>query len=315
MDCELQTVALDQIDLADSTFQISTSHDKANLTPSIQTVGLLQPPIVLPQPGRMTVVCGFRRIAACRDLRYSHVPVWRLQADQSMADCARIAIVDNACQRELNLVEQARALALMHDTADETDSWLKIAERYGLPVSQSAQNRILPLADMAPPLQEAVVRRHIALPVALRIHGMQSDDSKALTAFFISVTAGLNVQRELLEYIEDISRRDRISIAALIRNPDVVAIVADAEISGPQRVQQLRRYFKEKRYPELTRAERRYQDMITKLHLHPRLQLQPPPFFEGSTYRLLYAFKSRNQLKTLQTELERLIHQSRIFPE
>ena len=314
MDCDLQSVALERIDTTDRTFQITTPSDKPELTPSIRSVGLLQPPILLPKEESWIVVGGFRRITACAALHIPRIPAWLLGADCSMAACVRIAIADNAGQRPLNVVEQARALSLICSAVDETEA-PKIAEATGMAVSQKAMARILPLAAMARPLQEGVLSGKVALPVALRIHAMRGEDARELTAFFLTITAGLNVQRELIERIVDVSKRDRVSIAELIRQDAVEAIVNTADTPMPQKVQQLRRYFKEKRYPELSHRENRYQALIKSLQLHPRLHLQPPPFFEGKTYQLSLSIESREQLKTLQADLDRLIEHPHILPE
>ena len=314
MDCDLQTVSLDRIETADRTFQITTSIDKPDLKPFIGSAGLLQPPLLLPKEDKWIVVCGFRRIEACNDLKIRQIPAWILAADHSRNDNIRIAIADNASQRSLNVVEQARALGLICSTADRVQS-LEMAAAFGLPASRKTMNRIMPVAQMSQPLQEGLLTGQIALPVALQIHRMGGDDAQELSTFFLSIHTGLNVQRELMDRIIDICRRDRISIAELIHAKAIAAILKDTDAPMPQRVQQLRGHLKEQRYPELSKTENRYQDLVKSLRLNSRLQLQPPPFFEGKTYRLSLSIESRKQLKSLKADLDRLIDHPSILPE
>lgn len=314
MDCDLQTVSLDRIQTADRTFQITTSIDKPELTPSIRAIGLLQPPVLLPIDCKWMVVCGFRRIQACAALNVLRIPAWVVPADCPKTECIRVAITDNAFQRNLNVVEQARALAMIRRSAGQAEA-LEMAQAFGLPATKKAMDRLLPVAQMHPPLLEGILTGKIALPVALQIYRMGTEEAHALATFFLSITTGLNVQRELLDRIVDICRRDRLSIGELIHGETIAAILNDVEIPMPQRVQRLRRHLKRKRYPELSKTEKQYQDLIKSLQLNPRLQLQPPPFFEGKTYRLTVSVDSREQLKAMRSDLDRLIEHPHILPE
>ena len=68
MDFKVSPVALDRIDTADLTFKITTASDKIDLAPSIGTIGLLQPVVLLKKGDGYTVVCGFRRIRVAASL-------------------------------------------------------------------------------------------------------------------------------------------------------------------------------------------------------------------------------------------------------
>jgi hypothetical protein len=129
------------------------------------------------------------------------------------------------------------------------------------------------------------------------------------------VSTGLNIQRELLELIFEISCRDDIAIPRLLRQSDLTDIMDNGDFSTPQKVQHLRALLKTKRFPELTRAEAAYYRKVKTLKLNPRIQIHPPPFFEGPSYRLSLTIDSRRQLKTLQSELDKLANHPDILPE
>ena len=66
---ELDNVALESIDLTDQTFRISESLECAGLAKSLREVGQLSPVILLgPRERPGTVVCGFRRLHALRNI-------------------------------------------------------------------------------------------------------------------------------------------------------------------------------------------------------------------------------------------------------
>jgi ParB family transcriptional regulator, chromosome partitioning protein len=315
MDYKLSPVSLDQIETDDRTFKISTNENETDLALSISAIGLLQPPILLKQEFGYIVVCGFRRIAACAALAMACIPARILRSDFSKITCAQIAISDNSRQRPLNIVEQSRAYNLVRRFAEGSSAWCDIVESTGLAVSQTAMDRIIPVADMPVAMQDALLEGSIALPVALHINQLNPDDASAFCVFFRTLTTGLNVQRELVELISEISIRDGISIVRLMEQDDISAILANRDFSAPQKVRELRLMLKAKRYPELSRAEALYAQKLKSLKLDPRVQLHPPRFFEGNTYRLSLTVDSRRQLKSLKTELEKLIQHPTLLPE
>ena len=315
MDFEITPVLVDQIQTGDHTFKITTNTETTELVRSISAVGLLQPPVLMKTGRDFTVVCGFRRIDACENLHMARIPARILQSNISKITCAQIAVSDNASQRALNIVEQSRAYALIRKFADRSTAWLKIAESTGLAGSQSAMDRIIPVAGMPGPLQDAILEGSIALPIALQISHLKHDDAKALCCFFRQVTTGLNIQRELLELISDISRRDDIPIARLIAQADTIEIIGNTDFPAPQKAQHLRTMLKAKRYPELSKAEASYNQKVKTLQLNPRIQIHPPRFFEGPSYRLSLTVDSRRQLKSLQSDLEKLVRHPSLLPE
>lgn len=315
MDCKICPVSLDRIETAENTFQITTTTDKADLAASIRAIGLLQPPVLIKKGGFYTVVCGYRRIAACEALNITSIAARVLPPDTSPVNCVRIAISDNTFQRPLNVVEQSRAFALIRRFVDSSTSWLKIAESTGMPASQKAMDRIMPVAGMPAILQDAILYGSIALPVALTVSRLEKNDADALCGFFSTINTGLNIQRELLELILEISRRDDISIARLMKRDDIMAVIENDDSSSPQKTREVRVLLKAERYPELSKAEAVYLRKVKSLKLSPLVQFQPPQFFEGKSYRLTLTVNSRRQLQSLQTELEKLVHHPDLLPQ
>lgn len=315
MDYKIIPVALDQVNTGDHTFKITTNSEINELALSVSAIGLLQPPVLQKKAGGFIVICGFRRIAACKTRNLARIPVRIIAANCPALMCAQIAIADNAHQRPLNIVEQSRAFHLIEKFAGGSPDWLKIAESTGLSGSQTAVDRIMPVASMPVALQGAILEGSIALPIALRINQFEKDDAAALCFFFQRVGAGLNIQREMFESIIEISFRDDIPVNTLLTRSEISDIVRHSDLSAPQKAQQLRTMLKVQRYPEISNAHASYNQKVKTLKLSPRIQIHPPRHFEGKTYRLSLKIDSRRQLKALQPELEKLVQHPSLLPE
>ena len=314
MDFEIAPVALASVRSTDYRFKVTTSDDFSDLAASIGAVGLLQPPVLTKKDDEYVIVCGFRRIAACQALKIEHVQARILPAGISRIRCALMAIADNASQRPLNVIEQSRAYAMIQRHADDGRSWMALARSAGLPDSQSAMDRLLPVVDMPEMLQKGILAGHIALPVASAINRLGRQDAAILTHLFTELNTGLSIQRELLETIGDIALRDGIRIPDLIQRAEIKAVLDNADLSKPQRVHELRRLLKKRRFPELSRAEAAFQRALQSVKLNPQIHVQPPPFFEGKQYRITMTVDSRRQLKSLMAELEKLASHSHLLP-
>lgn len=315
MDFSIHSIPLAKIETEDQTFKITTNPDVTDLALSISAIGLLQPPLFVRNGQRYTIVSGFRRIAACQAANMDNIQA-RIGPDGSpWIDYARCAIAENAFQRPLNVVEQSRAFALIRRFADNSADWSGIAASAGLPHSQTAMDRILPIVDMPESMQRAIVDNLIALPIALHINQLKAEDVLSLSDFFIQINAGLNVQRELLALICEISKRDEISITHLLDQNDISAILENRDSPSPHKVRQLRQLLRILRYPELSKAEAAYNQTIKSLKLNPCVQLQPPRFFEGTCYQLTLTLNSRRQLRSLLPDVEKIANHPHILPE
>lgn len=315
MDYRFGTVALDRIDTTDRTYQITTCSDTAALAQSIHALGLLQPPMLMGRGADYAVICGFRRIDACRSLNLAEIPARLVSVDCPPITCTRMAIADNAMQRPLNVVEQSRAVALIRRLAGDAPDWLMIAASLGLPGSQSALERIMPVAAMPKALQDAVLDNRIALSIALQINQLEPEAAMALGNLLCQLNTGLNLQRELLVMISETALRDDIPIADLLARDEIVAITENPGLDPPRKTREMRQVLKSRRYPELSKAEAEFQRALKSLKLNSSIQLQPPPFFEGRTFRLILNIDSRRQLKALLAEVEKLAAHPLLLPE
>lgn len=315
MDYDVRSVRLSRIDTTDQTFRITTTSDSADLVLSIRRVGLLQPPLLVPNGNAFSVVYGFRRIAACRSIPLTHMAA-RIDAHRLPGiQHAQLAIADNACQRQLNVVEQSRALALLRRFTTDSAVLSAAAESVGLPGSQTAIDRLSPIADMPETLQMAIVRGSIALPVAMSISKLQPGDAVVMADLLNRINTGLNNQRELLELIVEMAIIQEMPISRFLEQKEIATIL-DADASPwPQRVQRLRQVLKKRRYPELSKAEDAFHQAIDAINVNSAIQLQPPRFFEGKSFRLTLTTHSRRHLKSLLPDLEKIASHPHILPD
>ncbi|MEJ5359732.1 MAG: ParB/RepB/Spo0J family partition protein [Desulfobacterales bacterium] len=292
---------------ADDRFRISTGDDAADLAASIARIGLLHPPLVVRREGRIILISGFRRFAACRTLGWRNLPVRLPEKEPSPRECARLAVAENAWSRPLNLIEQSRAVGLLAAFSPGGKIDIAEARAAGLRGSEDFLNRIAPLCRTPEAVQEAILEESISFWTACELAAMPAGEAEALALLFRRLKAGLNVQREILTRLREIALREGISIASVLESPAVQELRDDGGSDPNEKTRALRELLRRRRYPFLSAAEDRFRALLRELPSAPGLRLQPPRDFEGKRFSLQLEFETPEEACSLREKLDALL--------
>lgn len=293
---KIETVKLAGIDCTDNTYRITTETNIADLIASIKKVGLLNPPSLLKNNSAYSIVCGFRRIEACRRLGWSHVDARILDPGTQKADCAGIAVTDNALQRPLNLIEQSRSLALVSGFIKDDDMLAQELSALGLPENQSVIKKIKKICRLSRPIQRAILSDIVSLAMALELGRLAPDDAADFVELFENLKLSLNKQREILTLVQEIALREDLAVSEVLNDDHLQAILNQTDLDKNQKTGIIRFYLKQRRFPAITSAERVFEKLIKELRLPSGIKLIPPNNFEGSKYTLRFNFSDLPEL-------------------
>jgi hypothetical protein len=292
------SVSLNRIDDQDHRYKISTGGPSESLVASIGRAGILTPPVLLPiKDDVLIIISGFRRIASLRRLGVNETVAWVLDREVAPERCVEIAIMDNVVQRELNPVEQGRAILLLETLYADADKVCQVAGELGISLNPGVASKLRMAAQMNDPLQKALLNGDVALPIALQLADMADPSVAESIAALIGATGlGLNRQRELLDWLTSISRREKISMRKLLDEKQIIEVVENPDLDRKQKGHLLRHYFRQRRYPAMVDIENRFHKAIKSLHLGQGLHLEPPPYCEGTTDTLRIDFSDPDEL-------------------
>ncbi|MBN2707086.1 MAG: ParB N-terminal domain-containing protein [Deltaproteobacteria bacterium] len=281
-------VSLTEIDFAERSFPFSWGPGSDALADSLAAVGVLQPPLLTEGDNGFRIVCGRRRLEYLRERTdATSVLVTALVEDGAEAELFRLALWENRAIREFNLVETADIYLAAEKLFPAARLEGEIMPVLALPRRPRFIKRCRIIASFPEGLR--------ALTAAGAVDGETVDllgewSPEACQALLeLVAVSGLrrNKLREVVGRIDDLARRDGCapteSLAAAVK----VARVPEAEkVDG----EVLRDYLKCALYPNLTKARRDFAARLEKLSWPARLQLEPPPDFEGGDYRLSFTF-------------------------
>jgi len=303
-------VKLSLIDSNDDSFRITTQINIDHLMVSIDNVGVLNLPLLIEKNSGYKIVCGFRRIEACRRLDWTDVEARILDSDTKRLECIKYAITDNSLQRPLNLIEQSRSINMLYGFFKDVSALGKSLSVMGLPDNPSIIKKIKGLYHLPGFVQSGILSNTISLAMALELGRLQLEAGECLAKLFQTLTLSLNKQREILSLVKEISLREDISILKVLENDNLQKILTHKNLDRNQKIREIRIYLKQRRFPFITAAEKEFEKHVKKLKLGSGTKLIPPDNFEGTTYTLKLFFKNLIELKDRKASFDALIKNS-----
>ncbi len=302
-----QMVSMDSIDCSPGPYCMSFGYDLNPLILSIRNVGLVNSPILLGSGDsrKMVVIAGYRRIQALKYLGLHTFPCRVLStATLDPLHGLLMNLHENLSIRKLNDVEKAMVLTRMEDLLPEKT----IIEQY-LPVLGLVPRRdiFLLYTKMASELGEADKRALAEERLSIQAVKMLLDLDKTardeILRFFLNLMLNMNQQRQLIDFIMDISIIENRSVADLLLDPAIRQIETDNRMNAPQKAKSLMTFFRKRRLPSVVEAERVFKKRVSELKLPDGARIIPPPFFEGPDYRMEISFRDGLQLTKILNDL------------
>jgi len=300
-------IPLADIDDGDERFRITTRRSGDDLHLSLQRLGLLTAPLVLPWDRGYILVSGFRRVDACRRLGWEAIPARVLEAQATMYACALQSVGENSLERPLNLIETSRALRLLDQYAPSGNLPPEDASALGLPTHAGLAARLKTLCRMSAEVQDAVLDETVSFAMACEIGQLEEGPSVAFARLFRRLKTSLNKQREIVTLVSEIACRDGLDPGAVLSEPELLRVQDAEDLERNQKTQSIRRLLRRRRFPALTAAEDHFHALRQRLKLGANLQLAPPRDFEGTRYTLTLSFERLEEVDRLRARLDALV--------
>jgi len=305
----IERIPLDQIDLSDETFSVNFMPDLQKLRSSIREVGLIQPVLLAESPRGYQIVCGFRRIAALQELGYDVIEA-RLfrEGEIDRVNLFVIALHENMTTRGLHFVEKANALdKLVHtfqvDRKEVINTFLPLLS---LETHEKILSTFLSLARMEEAVKRFVVEEEVSRSNIRILSTFTPEDRMALLQSLSSLRLGENRLREMLTLIDEIARRDHLSVKEVLQRPEVQGALSQDELTPSQRVERLKRVLLHLRYPRRRQSEERFEQRKRELNLPQGISLSPPSNFEGKKLRISFEFETVEEYRSVLSALSHL---------
>lgn len=145
-------------------------------------------------------------------------------------------------------------------------------------------------------LEEFIQSRHLDADFAARL---RSYPPGLLDELLASLQPSGNALRSLLQLLEEISRRDRLSLASLLEQEQLQAVLLREELNRKDRLRLYREVLEQLRYPELSRIRQELAGAVSELQRDCKLFPQLPKDLEGDTLEVTFSFRTPEELELI----------------
>jgi len=280
-----------------------------SLRRSIREAGILSPLLCFEDGEAFRILDGNRRYLIARDLKMDSVPVAVL-TEASPREKALAWLQAQRAVRSLNVFEIAALLG-------NSESWLGlpahdmrriIASDPPFPVSPDMLEDFPHLLTLPEQLKRVAVRRAYSPPFLLRIVRLYPRElietiGRVLEFFEFSE----NQLDSLVEWMDDVSKRDGISSSDLLKKDSVAFVLSHPKMPVPKKRDAFLKAVWRLRFPYRSQLEETIQGIQRKVASVGDARLVVPRDLMGDRYELRIGFRESEELQTLLERVSRLM--------
>ncbi len=303
-------VPLRAVNIRDERFRTSRDTSLKGLIRSIEEAGLISPPVLCKRGSRYVLVTGWRRALACRALGFRKIP--GLVTDET--DELRLflmALSENLTARELGLSEKAVSLYKLGQFGMATRTLVKeYMPRFGLPATVNHLRWMFTLAQADQAVLDFVSEKSPS-PAAVRaLLRFPSGDRRRLLPLLRPL--GQNKQKQVLEDLWEICRRDGLPVRGLFRRMEFRRILGSSRLTMLQKAEKIRQLLRKKRYPGLSDREEAFRSTLRKMRWPRDVIVQPSPSFEEDQINISFQIRRGEEFRAILDKLGKVADREEI---
>jgi hypothetical protein len=300
-------VNIGDIDLSPGPFCMSFHFDLEKLKLSIGRFGVLNPPYLLRTSGdKFAVVAGYRRLLAISELGCKKIACHVLPATYPPLEALLLNLNENLIHRQLNSIEKGMVLQSLAQFISPDEILKEYMPVLALPANTQVLGLFMGLGTFDDEIRSSIATDKISLRVVGLMRDMGRDDQLKINTLLTTLKWTFNQQWEITQWIIEIATREGLKIREVVDERDINVILKNGNMNNPQKVKAIARILRKRRFPALVESERLFKKGISNLALPSRVRILPPPFFEGTDYRIEIVFREGKELREKLAELSTL---------
>ena len=294
----LVNIAISDIDLTPGPFCMSFHFNLEPLKASIEKYGVINPPYLLRIPdNNFLVVAGYGRLIAVKELGWHDIVCHVLPDSFSLFNALLFNLNDNLIHRQFNTIEKGMILQRLTRFVSTEEIVTNFMPILGIPSNKQQLELFLGLDELEERIKISVAIEQLSIRVAGLLRHIDKNDRLKINNLFTSLKWSFNQQWETIQLIKEIASREGCSIKEIINSKDIKEVLHNTTMNKPQKVKAIVKILKFKRFPSLLKAEKLFKKGISNLFLPLGVKIIPPPFFEGTDYKLEVTFRKGEDLK------------------
>lgn len=279
---------------------------------SIETIGIIHPPIVQKIDTNFHLICGHKRIAHSQKNNQTAIPCLVLSETIPITTLLSIVLTDQQLHGTLSIVERAYFLKLCRDMISDKETISQFATNLPCRKHKTAITEcinILSTFDIS-----TLILIHngiIAEQTTTTLLSMSKEDRQATINLIKDLQPGGGKQKRIISLLRDICGREHVSIYDYLQKERLQEILNHEEMNRPQKTQQITEYLQTAHAPQSNQAKNDFQEFQQRFDLPEGTSLQHSPAFEKDEITLSLQFKDIKDFSTQWPNLREYIVKQR----
>ncbi|MCF6246173.1 MAG: ParB N-terminal domain-containing protein [Desulfobacula sp.] len=308
---KISDVDLTDIDLADDRYRISHSQtNTALLAQSILEIGLVNPVVLLLVHDKHIIISGFNRVKAHllnkaltitarvinpETSKQKAIGSGAIKSETIYIDYLVLAIGAACFKHQLSQVELIKSLIKLSVFMDAGHIAHKSGTLFNTQLNQKYIDELIAIGQLQPQGLALLESGHLSIKAAKKLSVLNGPDVLVFLMLLGAVKASTSVQLEMILYLTEISKRDKLSLKSVIQSSEIETIIDDENIDLITKTQQVRDCIYQLRFPELFKARQDVKQKINSLGLGRAVKIEPPPNFEAQQFTFSFTAKTYKQ--------------------
>ncbi len=305
-----QKIPLAKIDMADRFFSLSPTPENQlpdQLRASIESYGIIHPPLLLQTDRSYIVVTGRQRLIAAADvLEQDYCDCLVLPPETTPAMALALALEEIQTSRHTSPVEQAKCWQKAVELLGEEKAKVEFGCRLEITgkLSPSGPAKLLDLGDE---LLTALHAGDLKLKIASRLIDIDQEGITELFSIITLLRLSHSNQRKLIDQCRELSKRHNRTIIEILAAPECREIIKEPLANPPQSTAMLMNWLSSQCHPRLSEAENDHRSFIKRMDLPTGVSIAHAQSFEKDTLKMSIEFKDRQDLEEKWPALKELL--------
>jgi ParB/RepB/Spo0J family partition protein len=302
---KLVSVPLSEIDLHDrlTDFSLNPNGCPEKLLDSVKEVGISHPISICSANKPYKIISGHKRVQATIKAGLASIPAFFVP---TMDDALVTNLKENFALRHYSDIEKGCILNKLISEGFEEDTIIDLyMPLLELERSKKIFHDLILVEKISSELQKLLHRSNVPVKVFQVFFTWDNENQEAAVKFFTATRPGVNKWRDLLELIEEISRRDEISPKNIFSASATTETLKDKSLTPPQKYDQVHQALRQKRYPVLSDLKKQILRALDEMKLDDKTRLKYDEAFESDEMKLELKFCDERELSQ---QVEKIFH-------
>ena len=299
----LTEVLLTDIDLENRWTNFSIDACPKNLLDSVKEVGIRHPISICSEIKPYKIISGHKRVQAAIKAGFTHIPAFFFP---DMKNALLINLKENFSFQHYSDIEKGCILnKLVIEGICEDIVINDYMTLLGLECSKKIFKDLISVEKIESELQKLLHRFKVPVKIFKMFYLWAIEDQKTAEYFFSKTRPNANKWRDLLELVEEISKRDNLSPKDILSSPSTIKFLENDNLLPSQKYDGIFKTLKQKRYPILYDLQKRVAIALDEAKLDEKTRFKYQETFENDEMQLILKFRNENEL--LQ-QVEKVFH-------